>query len=287
MNNLVVPLPLRWLFAFVTTASIFLPPLHAVEDLVVPPSPELVQRLGLSSFYKKSIMLGEFPILGSAGVSDFALKEAAYLVRTLTQHRPKILDAMAARKTRLVVMTILERTTDVPEHSDLTPKAYWDRRARGLGATDARPAVSCGEENLLELPGDPYHTENILIHEFAHAMHQMGLITEDPTFDQRLKTAFKVATEDKKLWQGTYAATNAEEYWAEGVQSWFNCNRRNDNEHNDIATREQLRKYDPLLAALCQEVYGDSDWFYIKPSHRPEALHLQDLDRSQLPSFSW
>lgn len=47
-----------------------------------------------------------------------------------------------------------EMTTDVPEHCDLRPKDYWDRRARRLGATDARPAVSCGEENLLCLPGD-------------------------------------------------------------------------------------------------------------------------------------
>ncbi|MFQ5808669.1 MAG: alpha/beta hydrolase [Armatimonadota bacterium] len=29
-----------------------------------------------------------------------------------------------------------EFTTDVPEHSDLEPAAYWDRRARGLGARD-------------------------------------------------------------------------------------------------------------------------------------------------------
>ena len=38
----------------------------------------------------------------------------------------------------------------------MTPKAYWDKRARGLGATPERPAVSCGEENLLNLQGDWY-----------------------------------------------------------------------------------------------------------------------------------
>jgi hypothetical protein len=255
--------------------------------MVTLPSPALVQRLALPSFYKKSIMIRDFPILGSEAVSDFALVEAAYLIRALTAHRPEILDAMAARKTRFVVMATHERTTDVPEHSDLTPKSYWDRRARGLGATDTRPAVSCAEENLLELPGDPYDTENILIHEFAHAMHQMGLITVDPTFDPRLRTAFKTAIQDRKLWLGTYAATNAEEYWAEGVQSWFDCNRRNDNEHNDIATRDQLRDYDPLLAALCQEVYGESPWIYTKPSQRPEPLHLRGLDRTVYRPFAW
>jgi hypothetical protein len=88
---------------------------------------------------------------------------------------------MAANKTRFTVMAHDEWTTDVPEHSDLRPPEYWDRRARGLGATRSRPSVSCGEENLLAMKGDPYSTENILIHEFAHAIHEMGLSTVDPT----------------------------------------------------------------------------------------------------------
>ena len=40
----------------------------------------------------------------------------------------------------------------------------------------------------------------------------------DPTFDQRLSDAYQKAI-DAGLWKGTYAATNRQEYWAEGVQS--------------------------------------------------------------------
>ena len=113
-----------------------------------------------------------------------------------------------------------EFTTDVPEHSDLQPSLYWDRRARGLGATPSRPAVSCGEENLLCTAGDPYNTENILIHEFAHALHEMAIKPTFPAFQNELDECFRLAIEEK-IWEGTYASTNSSEYWAECVQSWF------------------------------------------------------------------
>jgi alpha-glucosidase len=30
-------------------------------------------------------------------------------------------------------MAYSERTVDIPEHRDMKPAAYWNRRARGLG----------------------------------------------------------------------------------------------------------------------------------------------------------
>ena len=40
------------------------------------------------------------------------------------------------------------------------------------------------------------------------------------------------------------------EYWAEGVQSWFNTNRPPDHDHNHVDNREELKAYDPPLAKL-------------------------------------
>jgi cyclophilin family peptidyl-prolyl cis-trans isomerase len=195
---------------------------------------------------------------------------------------------MASSRVRLAVMAWNEFTTDIPEHADLKSKVFWDRRARGLGATRARPAVSCAEENLLCYPGDPYSTENILIHEFAHTIHQMGLRQLDPTFDERLKAAFEKATE-RGLWQGTYAGSNRAEYWAEGVQDWFDNNRENDSLHNHVNTRAELKEYDPELAALCAEVLGDRPWRYTKPAERDAAgrAHLAGFDSEQAPRFVW
>ncbi len=255
---------------------------------LTPPPADLVAAWQLSPRYTKHLTLQGFPILGSDAASDYALHEAAYLIQQMIGHRPDILPALAGNRVRFVVMGPTELTTDVPEHADLSPKNYWDRRARGLGATPARPAVSCGEENLLDLAGDPYPTENILVHELAHAIHEMAVAHLDPSFDGRLQSAYAQAREAGR-WANTYAMENHREYWAEGVQSWFDTNRRNDDQHGPIATRAELLAYDPPLAALLAEVFGDRPWRYRKPRHRDAAgtSHLAGFDPASRPSFAW
>ncbi len=240
----------------------------------------------LDQFYAQHIDAEGLPIVASAKVEPLALIEARAVVEKMCTARPEILPTLGAAHVRLVVMAYDEFTTDIPEHSDLAPAEYWDVRARGLGATPVRPAVSCGEENLLGLEGDPYSTESILVHEFAHAIHEMALCTLDPTFDDRLKQGYQRAMQEK-LWDGTYAATNRQEYFAEGTQSWFDTNREDDAVHNHVDTRDELRTYDPRLAALCAEVYGDLEWRYVPPSERDRLEHFEGFDRATAPKFVW
>jgi hypothetical protein len=255
----------------------------------VAPIPDAVRKtFNLSPFYQKYVDLHGFPIVGSSNVSDYALLEAAWIVSHMLVERADILHALASNNVRLAVMAVTEFTTDIPEHSDLRDPPYWDRRARGLGATRSRPAVSCGEENLLAYPRDPYSTENILIHEFAHAIHEMALTTGPRAIDAKLRALFRKAKEADR-WKGTYAASNVGEYWAEAVQSWFNTNRENDRAHNHVNTRDELRAYDPELAKLCEEVFGDRPWRYSKPATRASADrgHLNGYDASAAPRFQW
>ncbi len=242
----------------------------------------------LSPNYRKYASAGGFPVLGSEKVFDFSLLEAVYLVNHMLDGRDDIRQALIANKVRLTVMAYNELTTMVPEHSDLVPRRFWDRRARGLGPTPERPAVSCGEENLLGYPGDPYAAENILIHEFAHAIHLMGLNMVDPTFDRRLGETYKAAMAEG-LWKGKYASGNPAEYWAEGVQSWFDANRENDHDHNHVNTCAELQEYDPRLAALVAEILGDKPWRYQRPTDRPavERKHLEGYDAGEAPRFVW
>ena len=200
-------------------------------------------------------------------------------------HRPDVREAMIRSGSRLIVMAHDEFTTDVPEHSKLAPKDYWDARARGLGGSETDPVCSCAEENLLGLAGDPYSTECILIHEFAHNIHLRGMASVDPTFDKRLRAAYERATQAGR-WRGFYAGVNHHEYFAEGVQSWFGNNRENDQEHNHVNTREELIAYDPGLAALCGEIFGNTRLVYTKPA---DALrdHLAGYDPSKAPRFEW
>lgn len=251
----------------------------------VTPVPDAIRsEFELSPFYQKYVDVGGLPVVGSAHVSDFAILEAAWILSHMLGERGDIFRALADKNVHLVVMAWNEFTTDVPEHRRLQPKVYWDRRARGLGGSP----VSCAEENLLCYPGDPYFKENILIHEFAHAMHHIALRAIDPTFDQRLKAAYEKA-KGQGLYPDTYAITSRGEYWAEGVQNWFDNNRQNDALHCHVNTRAELKQYDPELATLCAEVLGDGPWRYRKPMDRDPAgrAHLAGWDPTTAPRFRW
>lgn len=260
---------------------------NPTPDVEAPPA-EVVAKLKLAPFYKKHVDVGGFSIVSSEKVPDAALHEAAWIIHHMVGHRPDILRALAENKARFAIMAHDEFTTTIPEHSDMKPAPYWDKRARGLGATPLRPAVSCGAENLLSYSGDPYKEENICVHEFGHALHQMGLNTIDPAFDARLAAAYESAI-SAGLWKDTYAASNKNEYWAEGVQDWFDTNRENDNQHNHINTREELKSYDPGLAALLTEVFGDKPWRYRRIADRlpEERTHLHGWDVATAAKFEW
>ena len=241
------------------------------DGMVTPVPKELRDALGLAPFYKKYTDAKGFPVISSEKASDAALLEAADVVNHMLDGRDDIRQAIIKNKVRLAVMAPDEQTTDVPEHSDLTPKAYWDKRARGLGATHARPAVSCAEENLLNLKGDRYDKEDILIHEFGHVIHEMGMNSIDPAFDGKLRASYDHAM-DKGTWKDTYAATNHKEYWAEGVQAYFDCAAPpQPGNHNDINTREKLEKSDPELFGLIDGVFKKNPWRYVRYDKRHAA----------------
>lgn len=111
---------------------------------------EVRKEFDLKDHYQKVLLLETFPIVASEKVNDASLQEAAHIIGSMLKNRPDIIRELAKNKVRYSIMATSERTCDIPEHSDLTPPAFWNRRARGLGATKQRPSVSCGEENLLQ-----------------------------------------------------------------------------------------------------------------------------------------
>jgi len=253
-------------------------------------------RHGVPAFYTQRVKAHGFPIVASAKVNRYALKEAAYLVDCMLAERPDVRAAMIRSGARLCILAHNELTTDQPEFArlgehpvgefpNISGKDYWDARARGMGGSQQDPYCSCAEENLLGYAGDPYAAECILIHEFAHNIHLRGMVNVDPTFDGRLKAAYDAAMK-AGLWRGKYAGVNHHEYFAEGVQSWFDDNRENDHDHNHVDTRAELIEYDPGLAALCREVFGDTKLSYTKPATRLEE-HLAGYDPANAPTFVW
>ena len=83
------------------------------------------------------------------------------------------------------------------------------------------------------------------------------------------------------LYQNRYAGSNRSEYWAEGVGSWFNGPSGN----NIARTRLALKKYDPRLAKLLTEVFGDGPWRYTPPATRIDLPHLQGFNPQEAPIY--
>lgn len=232
------------------------------ESLVVPeckvtPPPD---SLHLHPFYKKYVDVNGLPLISSHRVPDSAFVAAHRTLYAMTMMLPKaVLDSMVARGTRVAIMARYEGTTDIPEHHHLVNDTTlnWDLRARGLGGDLELPLTSCAEENVLAYQIDKYHAEDILIHEFAHSIHLIGLMLAVPDFDARLKMCYENA-KARGILDATYRITDKEEYFAEAVQDWFNVNAESphaDGKHNWCNTREELKKYDPDLYNLLAEYF--------------------------------
>jgi serine kinase of HPr protein (carbohydrate metabolism regulator) len=78
---------------FVLSSFSILSPLFAFSEKesfeVTSVSEELRNQLKLSDFYQKRVEIGGFSVMGSKKVSDFALKEAAYLISKMTSYHPE------------------------------------------------------------------------------------------------------------------------------------------------------------------------------------------------------
>ena len=231
----------------------------------------------LDHFYKKYLDANGIAITASWRVPDSAMVQAWKIITFMTGGLPKnVLDAMVKVHTRVTVMARYEGTTDVPEHAHLKADTSlnWDVRARGLGGDMELPLTTCAEENLLAYQIDKYHAEDILIHEFAHSIHLIGIIQVDSTFNSRLEKLLNQAVAQGK-YAHTYAKTDIYEYWAEGVQDWFNINAEvpiPDGKHNRLNTRKELKKYDPDLYRLIGQYFPE---FKGSPSKHSTENHFK------------
>ena len=217
--------------------------------------------LNLDPFYTKYADASGIPIVGSDKVPDEAFVAVQKVINKMVSFRPDILEKLSENKMRIGIMAATEVTSDLPEYRNINkefPDQKWDDD-RGTGATLDIPVSTCAEENVLcyGAEKDAYFNEDILIHEFAHGFHALGIVAVDPAFDNELEKVFKVALANG-LWKNTYAASNSAEYFAEGVQDWFNLNTESipgDGIHNEINTREELKNYDPALYEIIKRYF--------------------------------
>ena len=238
----------------------------------VPPPLAVVDFFDLDPFYQQWINIKGFPVLASANVSPYAVKETAWEIGQIIGHRSDILNALAKNRIRYTIIAHNELSTDVPELRPYLVPHFYENQGRGGACWYYCKTIFGSEEWTFR--GTLWDAAT---HEMAHGIHEIVNLEIDTTFDQRLETVYNAAM-TKGLWHGSWLRLNKYEYWAEGATTWFHANPQ-----SPIKTRDAFKAYDPDLAQLITEVFGDSDWRYTPIRDRLHLPHLQGLDLQAVP----
>ena len=201
----------------------------------------------IHGWYQKYASVDGVLIMSSGKPPDRTVEMACQIVTALTSKHPAARAALVRNKSSFAMIAASEKTTDPPEYRSLPD--YYNTRARGLGGQ----LGLCAEESILCDRGkDRWFGESICVHEYVHTISLYGFYSAVPGFHARLTAAYRNSRQ-RGLWASTYAAENEQEYWAEGVQSWYYTNlesARPNGVHGPINTREELRDYDRTLYDL-------------------------------------
>jgi hypothetical protein len=186
-------------------------------------------------------------------VAEAAVGEARGRLGRLLGRCPRIAANLAAAGAELLVIGRDEPLTAAPPFAPLagTPTARrLEARARAYGGLQA--VVS--EEMLLRLPSARHADHrDVLAHEVAHTALTFGL---DARLRDRLAARFRDSLAEGR-WVGAYAATNAEEWFAE-LSMWWVGSR---GDHGPLPAPpadgpEGLRAYDPASHTLVDAVWS-------------------------------
>ena len=255
-------------------------PLRVQPSVSPPPA-----KFKIDPYYTKFTFAREFTVLGSQHVSDAALLKANDTVRKMFAYRHDILKAMIADGARLVVLGRREKLSDLPEFKDAKKQTAFDE-ARYFDYSPERKLMVVPEENVLGLPADPFAGKSMVVSVFAKALYRVTATRPvipdfdkqrslqqyelrvrrlDVDFDRALGKLYDEAM-DKKLWKGTPSARDRVEYWAAGVEAYFDAVGAGfppQNAERPITTREALKAYDAGLYSLVNETMAYSehvDW---------------------------
>jgi alpha-glucosidase len=205
-------------------------------------------------------------------------------------YRHDILKALIEDGARLVVLGRKEKLSDLPEFRSSRREAGFDE-VRYLDYDRERKLMVVPEENVLGLKGEPFAGKSMVVSVFARGLwrvtatrpviagfaerrdrqqYELRVKRLDVEFDQKLQKLFDEAT-SKRLWRGTPAARHRVEYWAAGVEAYFDATGAGyapNGADRPITTREALKAYDPELYALVDETmaYREKvDWRFRRP----------------------
>lgn len=196
-------------------------------------------------FYSKLLDFHGIPIKAHADIADEALFEARSRIWLMLRQIPEAIANLRDAGSEFLIIGKDQVLSDLPDYLHHKGK----KQTRGLGSRVA----SCGEENLLRLPNDPYHYTDICIHEFAHTLLDFGL---SPEIRLRIRDQYRRSLSEG-LWRTTYAETNEHEFFAE-LSTWYFGLYGHIGKLSPRPGRGSrwLRRYDPQAYELLEAVYA-------------------------------
>lgn len=196
-------------------------------------------------------------------VSEEAHQMAKTIVDFMLLKLPEVSAILKGAGAQLAIYPKHRDAYDVPEHR--AGCLFLHRPVEGFGGTMEIPTTSISETNVLHILEGPYTTryrhECILVHEFAHAVHLIGInYMKDTSLADEFRNLYAQAKAEG-LWPNTYAISNYEEYFATLSTVWFNVmeegtNGTWDGVRGPVNTRAELKEYDPRAYAFFAKIYS-------------------------------
>jgi hypothetical protein len=203
---------------------------------------------------------GPVYVTSSSVVPNCARKQASAMLTMMLRKRPKVAERLRSQGALTAVVGRTQNICALPYWDDLTGTPC--EAQGGLGGVIGRPATGCAERNLLKQSDDPFfrglpHGENVCVHELAHTIMNVGV---GDLQRSRIRQRFESA-QVKTLWQGDFALTNADEFFAEMSQVYFCANPEvvlAPTHNHPVNCASELRAYDPLTFSLIDGIYGQA-----------------------------
>jgi len=217
------------------------------------------------------------PVMATRDVHPSAIALTCKYFEFLINGNWNIVRNLQRRNHRIVILGRQQEIyRDILEYKDLTQKAH----TRGLGGTRGNPVTVIPEENVLCLKEDK-QPGDIIIHELAHAIHLIGT---PKGLLQSVSRAYKHA-KNEGLFFYKYAASNSREYFAVGVQAFFNRAFSDNYATFDLPwnkrlslTRKDLLRKDPTLFNIVENVMMKSKNWHLPSRCDVFSDGIQDPD---------
>lgn len=216
------------------------------------------------SFYNKFKRTEGLLIKGSSQIEDQSLERASVIIEKMISKRSDIKERLIFNSAEVAIIAKNESYCDLPEAHDLRGQKTFDGRdfckICGGGGVVGRPITAICEDNLLRTVNDPYKgKEDILVHEFAHTMHLLGMSETDKKLitymyqDAKMRGAFN----KNHLSMPSYMMANEQEFFACLSAVWFGVNRESASISNELSDRESIRIKLPAVYTFLKSIYPE------------------------------